>query len=260
MLLLRSGWSRSLFLCHKFSWSEETRPAWNGCLHAFTLSGELLVIHNPQPCPGEGRVVAKSSLQKHMCDSSGLQIRLRCGWLAVWLREVSEICQQLLHQECYGFSNTQTSQIWGCWIAWAYFNDQSGSAGLSQGLGDIITAVKGETALSELQGQPYEGSGVFLKTPEGDCKIQGMGDGKWAVDQIYRQARARLEQIKDSVEEFNSSDTGFESEGYSHGIRLSILMSQSGSTRKGSHRWGKAGSDYFLEGWGRPSFSLSNLI
>lgn len=40
------------------------------------------------------------------------------------------------------------------------------------------------------------------------------------MDQIYRQARARLEQIKDSVEEFNSSDTGFESEGYSHGIRL----------------------------------------
>lgn len=42
----------------------------------------------------------------------------------------------------------------------------------------MITAVKGETTLTELQGQPYEESGVFLKKPEGDCKIQGMGDGK----------------------------------------------------------------------------------
>ena len=33
-------------------------------------------------------------------------------------------------------------------------------------------------------------------------------------------------------------------------------MSQSDSTRKGSHRWDKAGSECFLEGWGRPSCSL----
>ena len=32
----------------------------------YTLSGELSVLHNPQPCPGEGRVVAKFPLQEHV--------------------------------------------------------------------------------------------------------------------------------------------------------------------------------------------------
>lgn len=31
-----------------------------------TLSGELSVLHNLQPCPREGRVVAKFPLQEHV--------------------------------------------------------------------------------------------------------------------------------------------------------------------------------------------------
>lgn len=110
--------------------------AWNGCLHAVQLlaMSDRLCIISSHALHREWKAAVKFFLQEHVCDSSALHMRVRCGWLAVWWREVGEISQQLLHQEFYGFSYTQTSQIWGYWISWAYFKDQSESVGLSQGL------------------------------------------------------------------------------------------------------------------------------
>lgn len=78
--------------------------AWNCCLHGFTLSSELFVIHNappPHALRKEGLLPSPPSRSTRV--TSGQHISLRCGRLGVQWREVGEICQQLLHQEFYSF-------------------------------------------------------------------------------------------------------------------------------------------------------------
>lgn len=108
--------------------------AWNCCLHAFTLSSELFVIHNAPPCPEEGRAAAKSSLQEHVCDFwTAYQAKMWAAGCAVkrsrWNLSAA-VASRVLQ-----FSYTQTFQIWGCWIVWVYLNDHSASAGIHLGLG-----------------------------------------------------------------------------------------------------------------------------
>lgn len=113
---------------------EKPALAWNCCLHAFTLSSELLVIHNAPPCPGEGRAAAKSSLQDHMCDFwTAYQAKMWAAGCVVkrsrWNLSAAVASRKLQ------FSYTQTFQIWVCWIVWVYLNDHSASAGIHLGLG-----------------------------------------------------------------------------------------------------------------------------
>lgn len=109
--------------------------AWNCCLHGFTLSSELFVIHNaPPPCPEEGRAAAKPSLQEHACDFwTAYQSKMWAAGCAVkrsrWNLSAA-VASRVLQ-----FSYTQTFHIWGCWIVWVYLNDHSASAGIHLGLG-----------------------------------------------------------------------------------------------------------------------------
>lgn len=148
--------------------------------------------------------------------SPGLHIGTKCRRLGAWWRKVGEICQQLLHKEFYGFSYTQTSQIWDCWIDWAYFNDESGSMGLSQGLRG--QPCQGKQPLMDCRDNSMRKHGSLSKGLRVIAKSRMLGGWRVSCGSIWKQARAKLEQRKNSLgEEFNSSHTALGSKG---GTRL----------------------------------------
>lgn len=63
----RPGWSPQSVLPSwtQREWRNPAAPE-TAAFMRYTLSRELSVLHNPQPCPGEGRVVAKFALQEHV--------------------------------------------------------------------------------------------------------------------------------------------------------------------------------------------------